>query len=185
MVKTVSVACFVLLLAIPALAQDDYPKIQTSMGYANLSFLDLGTLYTTGVVQTTHHSGFANETGLNLSRNFGVDNYMGLYSMGTGSTLIADFIGGKATYRFAKLAPYAIGSIGFGYFTASSSLGYSAQSSFATRYGGGVDVPINDILSWKVEVSQMIFHFNPLSATGSGWTSGTNIQGGIVFTLIN
>lgn len=185
MVKTVSVACFVLLLAIPALAQDDYPKIQTSMGYANLSFIDLGALSTTGVVQTTHHSGFANETGLNFSRNLGVDNYMGLYSLGTGSTLIADFISGKATYRFAKMAPYAIGGIGFGYFTASSQYGYGAQSSFATRYGGGVDVPINDILSWKVEVSRMTFHVNFDPTSNSSWTGGTNIQGGIVFTLVN
>ena len=185
MVKTVSVACFVLLLAIPALAQDDYPKIQTSMGYANLSFLDIGTLFASGgaIVQTTHHSGFSNETGLNLTRNLGVDNYMGLYAMGSGSTLIADLIGGKATYRFAKIAPYAIGGIGFGYFTASSQFGYTAQSSFATRYGGGVDVPVNDILSWKVEVSRMSFHYNPL--TNSGWNSGTNIQGGVVFTLVN
>jgi len=178
-VKTVIVACFVLLLAIPALAQDDYPKIQTSMGYANLSFPDLQTL------QTTHHSGFSNETGLNLTRTFGVDNYMGIYSLGTGSTLIADFIGGKATYRAARIAPYAIAGIGFSYFTAASNGFYAAQSAFATRYGGGVDVPINDLLSWKVEVSRMNFHIqlNPLSS--SSWTSGTNIQGGIVFTLVN
>ncbi|HEY2382055.1 MAG TPA: hypothetical protein VGK48_12825 [Terriglobia bacterium] len=180
MVKTISVACFVLLLAIPALAQDDYPKIQTSMGYANLSFLDFGALQN-GIVQTTHHSGFANETGLNLSKTFGVDNYMGLYSLGTDSTLIADFLGGKATLRAAKITPYAIGGIGFGYFSAAS-IGYYS-SSFGTRYGGGVDVPINEVLSWKVEVSRMSFHINPL--TNSGWTSGTNIQGGIVFTLVN
>ena len=62
MVKSIVVACFVLLLAIPALAQDDYPKIQTSLGYANLSFPDL----TTG--QNGHHSGFSNSTGFKTSR---------------------------------------------------------------------------------------------------------------------
>ena len=180
MVKSILVACVGLLLAIPALAQDDYPKIQTSMGYANLSFPDV----TGATTSTGHHSGFANSTGLNLSRNFGVDNYMGLYSLGTGTTLIADFIGGRATYRAAKIAPYALAGIGFGYFTASTAYGYGAQSSFATRYGAGVDVPINDVLSWKVEVSRMGFHLqNPV--TGGSWSSGTNIQAGIVFTLIN
>jgi hypothetical protein len=178
-VKTVIVACFVLLLAIPALAQDDYPKIQTSMGYANLSFPDLQN-----PTSTAHHSGFSNETGLNLTRTLGVDNYMGIYSLGTGSTLIADFIGGKATYRAAKIAPYAIAGIGFSYFTATSNGFYAAQSAFATRYGGGVDVPINDLLSWKVEVSRMNFHIQ-LTNPGSSWTSGTNIQAGIVFTLVN
>jgi hypothetical protein len=182
MVKTIIVACFVLLLAVPALAQDDYPKIQTSMGYANLSFPDLNSLQF-GVVQNAHHSGFANSTGLNLTKTLGVENYMGIYSLGTGSTLIADFIGGKATYRAAKIAPYAIAGIGFSYFTATSSGFYQAQSAFATRYGGGVDVPINDVLSWKVEVSRMTFHFP--TTVNSSWTSGTNIQGGIVFTLVN
>jgi hypothetical protein len=179
-VRTIIVACFVLLLAIPALAQDDYPKIQTSMGYANLSFPDLSNL-----ANTAHHSGFSNSTGLNLTKTLGVDNYMGIYSLGTGTTLIADFIGGKATYRAAKIAPYAIAGIGFSYFTAASNGFYQAQSAFATRYGGGVDVPINDLLSWKVEVSRMNFHIqlNPLSS--SSWTSGTNIQAGIVFTLVN
>jgi hypothetical protein len=177
-VKSIVVSCFVLLLAIPALAQDDYPKIQTSMGYANLSFPDLAN-----TSNTAHHSGFANSTGLNLTRTLGVENYMGIYSLGSGSTLIADFIGGKATYRAAKVAPYALAGIGFSYFTASSGGFYSAQSAFATRYGGGVDVPINDLLSWKVEVSRMTFHFP--TTTTSSWTSGTNIQAGIVFTLVN
>jgi Outer membrane protein beta-barrel domain len=179
MVKTIIVTCFVLLLAVPALAQDDYPKIQTSLGYANLSFPDLST----GLI--THHSGFANSTGLNLTKTLGVENYMGLYSLGTGSTLIADFIGGKATYRAAKIAPYGFAGLGFSYLTAASNGFYAAQSAFATRYGGGVDVPINDIISWRVEYSRMNFHIqlNPLSS--SSWTSGNNIQGGIVFTLVN
>jgi hypothetical protein len=175
MVKTFIVTCFVLLLAVPALAQDEFPRIQTSLGYANLSFPDL----TTG--STGHHSGFANSTGLNLTKTFGFENYMGLYSLGSGSSLISDFIGGKATYRAAKIAPYAVAGIGFGYFTVSNQFVSGAQSAFGTRYGGGVDVPINDIMSWKVEVSRMTFHIQ--TDPSSSWTSGTNIQGGIVFTL--
>jgi len=175
MVKSIVVACFVLLLAIPALAQDDYPKIQTSLGYANLSFPDL----TTG--QNGHHSGFSNSTGFNLTKTLGLENYMGIYGVGQGSTLIADFMGGKATYRASKISPYALAAIGVGYFTASTANGYGSLSSFATRYGAGVDVPINDSMFWKVEVSRMNFHIqlNP----NSTWTGGTNIQAGIVITL--
>ncbi|HLH31421.1 MAG TPA: outer membrane beta-barrel protein [Terriglobia bacterium] len=172
MVKTILSACFVLLLAIPALAQDDYPRIQTSMGYANLSFPDL----TTGA--NAHHSGFANSTGLNLTRAFGVENYMGIYGVGSGSSLIADFIGGKATYRAAKIAPYALAGIGIGYLSS----GYYGQSSFAARVGFGVDVPINDSLAWKVEYSRMNFHMQ-LVNPNSNWTNGNNIQAGIVITL--
>ena len=181
MVKSIVVACFVLLLAIPALAQDDYPKIQTSLGYANLSFPDLSTLGSGAPLTTAHHSGFSNSTGFNLTRTLGLENYMGIYGVGQGSTLIADFMGGKATYRASKMSPYALAGIGVGYFTASTAYGYGAQSSFATRYGAGVDVPINDSMFWKVEVSRMNFHFQ--TSLNSTWTGGTNIQAGIVITL--
>jgi len=178
MVKTIVVACFVLLLAIPALAQhDDFPRIQTSMGYANLSFPDL----TTGIVG--HHSGFANETAFNLSKTYGLSNYMGIYGVGQGSTLIADFFGGKVMYRGEKVVPYATAGIGVGYFTQSSSAGYGAQSSFATRYGAGMDIPMNDSLAIKVEYSRMNFHLQ--TSLNSTWTGGNNISAGIVFTLAN
>jgi hypothetical protein len=176
MVRTVVAACFVLLLAIPALAQEDYPKIQTSMGYTNLSFPDVQT------GESAHHSGFMNQTGFNLTRTWGLENYMGIYGLGQGVTLIADTFGGKATLRrTSKFVPYGLAAIGVGYFTASTAYGYGSQSSFATRYGAGFDVPINDSMSWKVEVSRMGFHVN--FQTGSGWTTGTNISAGIVFTL--
>ena len=175
MVRTFALACFVLLLAIPALAQEDYPKIQTSLGYANLGFPDL----TTG--SSSRHSGFMNQTGFNLTRTLGLENYMGIYSLGSGTQLIADFFGGKATYRLAKFSPYALAGLGVGYFTASTSYGYGSQSSFATRIGAGVDVPINDTMAWKVEVSRMAFHIQ--TNANSGWTNGTNISTGIVFTL--
>jgi hypothetical protein len=175
MVRTVVAACFVLLLAIPALAQEDYPKIQTAMGYANLSFTDFAT------GNSSRHSGFANQTGFNLTKTWGLENYMGIYGLGQGVTLISDFFGGKATYRASKVAPYALAGIGVGYFTQSTSYGYGAQSSFATRVGAGVDVPFNDTMAIKFEVSRMGFHIQ--TKPGSGWTNGTNFSTGIVFTL--
>ena len=176
MVRTLVAACFVLLLAIPALAQDeDYPKIQTSLGYANLGFFNFGTL------DTTRHSGFANQTGFNLTKTWGLENYMGIYSLGGGVTLISDLFGGKATYRTSKFSPYALAGLGIGYFTQSTQFGTAATSKFATRFGGGVDIPISDSLSWKVEVSRMNFKLQ--TTPDSSWTSDTNIATGIVITL--
>ena len=175
MVRTVVAACFALMLAIPALAQDDYPKIQTSLGYANLGFPD----FTTG--EKSRHSGFMNQTGFNLTRTWGLENYMGIYSLGSGVTLIADFFGGKATWRAAKVAPYALAGLGVGYFTSSTSYGYGSSSSFAARLGVGADVPINDSMAVKVEISKMAFHFK--TTLSSAWTRGTNFSTGIVFTL--
>jgi hypothetical protein len=177
MVRTVLAACFVLCLAIPALAQEDFPRIQTTMGYANISFPD----FTTG--ETTHHHGFANQTSFNLTKTYGLDNYMGIYSLGSGVTLISDLFGGKIMYRAPKFVPYGLAGIGVGYFTQSTSAGYGSQSAFAHRFGGGFDIPINDSMAWKVEVSRIGFHLQT-SAT-SGWTTSTNISTGIVFTISN
>jgi hypothetical protein len=182
MVRTVVIACFVLLLALPALAQEDYPRIQTSLGYSNLGFINLLT------GEEGRHSGFANQTSFNLTKNLGLDNYMGIYGLGKGAansgqgiTLISDFFGGKAMYRTARVVPYALAGLGVGYFTESSSGG--SLSSFATRFGAGADIPINDSMAWKVEVSRMNFHIR--TSASSGWTSGTNISTGIVFTISN
>jgi hypothetical protein len=172
MVRTGAVVCFVLFLAVPALAQEDFPRIQTSMGYANLSLLD------------SRHSGFANETGFNLTPTWGLNNYMGIYSLGDGLTMISNFFGGKATYRTARIAPYVQAGIGIGYFSQSTSQGtYSYGTKFATRFGGGFDVPISDAMAIKAEVSRMTFKFR--TSPDSGWLNGTNFSTGIVFTLAN
>lgn len=175
MVRTLVAACLVLLVAVPALAQsqEDYPKIQTSLGYANLGLTNLRN-------QSSRHSGFVNETGFNLTRTLGLENYMGIYGLGDNITLISDFFGGKATYRhYSRFAPYALAGLGVGYFTESSSGG--SLSTFAVRFGGGFDVPISDSIAWRVEVSRMRFSSGPPSFNSS--TAGTNIAAGIVFTL--
>src|SRR5437660_6963965 len=111
------------------------------------------------LTQTTRHSGFANETGFNFTRSLGVSNYMGVYNLGGNVTMIADFIGGKASYRTARAVPYGVAGIGFAY------LSTSYGSSFANRYGGGVDIPLNDVLALKFDVSRMSFHLQMNLAT--------------------
>jgi hypothetical protein len=137
--KTLSAVFFALALAVPALAQDDTASIQNSFGYANLSFPNLIT------GQVGRHSGFVNQTDLNLTKHFGFDNYMGIYSVGQGVTLLSDFVGGKFMMPRGKVTPYALAGLGGGYFSA----GTGAATSFATRYGGGVTIPINDSIAWR------------------------------------
>ena len=181
MVKIATVVLFVFLCAVPVMAQEDYPKVQTSFGYANLGFVDFGnpSLGFTPTPPTAHHSGFANETGFNLTRNLGINNYMGIYGLGGGITMISDLFGGKAMYRTARAVPYGVAGIGFGYLTSSS---YGLGSSFGTRFGAGVDVPFKESLAWKFEISRMSFHLQ--TTANSSWTSGTNFQTGIVFTIL-
>ena len=181
MVKIATVVLFVFLCAVPVMAQEDYPKVQTSFGYANLDFVDFGnpSFGFTPTPPTAHHSGFANETGFNLTRNLGINNYMGIYGLGGGITMISDLFGGKAMYRTARAVPYGVAGIGFGYLTSSS---YGLGSSFGTRFGAGVDVPFKESLAWKFEISRMSFHLQ--TTANSSWTSGTNFQTGIVFTIL-
>jgi hypothetical protein len=185
MVKIAAVSLLVLLSAVSVMAQEEYPRIQTSLGYANLSFIDYGHINPDGTVTATaHHSGFANETSFNFTKNWGVSNYMGIYGLGAGVTLISDIIGGKAMYRTAKFVPYATAGIGFGYSTASVCYSYyGCGGSFGTRYGGGVDVPFSDALAVKFELSRMSFHLQTVPGASASWTSGTNFQTGIVITL--
>jgi opacity protein-like surface antigen len=172
--RTIFAMCFVCLFALSVSAEDNSASIQNSIGYANLSFPDL----TTG--SPSHHSGFVNQTTFNLSRTWGLDNYMGVYSLGQGSTLLADFFGGKVMHPVGKVVPYGLIGLGGGYFSLASS---GSVSAFAMRYGGGVSVPISDSLAWKVEYSRMKFHV-PTSANSS-WTASNNLSAGIVFTISN
>jgi opacity protein-like surface antigen len=172
MVRISVAVCFVFLLAVPALAQEDFPRIQTSMGYANLGLMD------------GRHSGFANDTGFNLTPTWGLNNYMGIYSLGEGITLVSNFFGGKVSYRAARVVPYGLAGIGIGYFSQSTSLGtFSYGTKFATRIGGGFDVPFSDSMALKFEASRMGFKFR--TTPESGWLNGTNFSAGIVFTLSN
>lgn len=192
MVKIAAVSVLVLLFAIPVMAQDDFPRIQTSLGYANLNFLDYNSVDATGAPTgaTAHHSGFANETGFNFTKNWGVTNYMGVYSLGGASTfgsnvtLITDIIGGKAMWRTSRAVPYGTAGIGFGYSTASVCYSYfGCGGSLAGRYGGGVDIPINDFLGLKFEVTRMSLHLTTQIGGSPSWNSGINIQTGVVITL--
>ena len=180
MVKSAAVLVLLVLFAIPVMAQDDYPRIQTSLGYANLGLVDFGKPNPDGsFTATSRHSGFANETGFNFTRSLGLSNYMGVYSLGGNVTMIADFIGGKAMYRTDRVVPYALAAIGFSYLSS----GYYGSSSFATRWGGGMDFPFNDTMAFKVEVSRMSFHLQTSPFAGASWVSGVNISTGVEFTL--
>ncbi len=184
MVKVLFAVLVLLFLALPVMAQDDYPRIEMSMGYANLSYPccsgNLG-------VDTGHHSGFFTTQSFNLNRSVGIENYFGYYSLGGKETLgsnvsiLTNMIGAKLAKRTDRFTPYVTGGIGFGYITNSYSFG---QSSFGTRIGPGLDIRMNDSMAWKIDVTRFSFH-QQFTVDGGSWSSGWNIATGIVFTLSN
>ena len=124
MVRWFVVPLFLLVFVVPAFAQEDYPRIEVAMGYANVGFDLTGT-------GATRHSGFAMHTGLNFSKVFGIENYSGFYSLGNSITLISNLVGGKATWRGGgMLVPYGVAGVGVSYATS----GYaSSGTALSTR----------------------------------------------------
>lgn len=172
MVKTLLTFSFLLLLVAPAMAQDDYPRVEMGFGYANFS------IPTTSANKVDHYSGFGMHTNYNFTPMLGLDNYTGYYSLGSGSTLFANIFALKATKRFEKVAPYVVAGIG----GASSSVQsggyyYSGGSSLASRLGGGVDYKLSDVIGLRFDVSKMQLNSN-------GWIGKANFSTGVIFTIM-
>jgi hypothetical protein len=166
----------VLAAATPAFAQSGgYPYIELSMGYGNLGFPNPDG-------STGRHSGFSSQQNINLTRWFGIDNYVGYYSMGNDTNAFSNVIGGKLSARRASgITPYGVAGIGWSRITVEE-FGL-AGSMLTTRAGGGVDIPLNPALGLRLDVSRMWFHTGDITGTGSNWSSGTNFAGGLVFVL--
>ena len=169
MVRVIGAAAIVLVLVLPVMAQEEFPRIEMAMGYANMGF----PTGFNGAIE--RHSGFVMQTGFNFTKAFGIDNFTGFYGLGNDTTLISNIIGGKAAWRSGgKVVPYGVAGIGAGYLTQGY---YSASGTlFSTRIGAGVDVPLSDVMSLKFDVSRL--HFGDLG-------SHVNFTTGIVFTLAN
>jgi hypothetical protein len=181
MVKVFVGAVFAVLLAVPGFAQEDFPRIEMSFGYANIGFPCCKTLRTTGLTgDSERHHGFASTQSLNLTRVFGLENYFGYYSAGSSVSLLANMVGGKITARTERAVPYFAAGLGVGYLTDETSFG---TSSFATKWGGGVDIKVNDSVAWKVDLSRMSFKLGQLTVDGGNWHSGWNLATGIVFNI--
>jgi len=169
MVKTAKYAfAFVLVLAfaIPAFAQDDYPKFQIAPGYGSISY---------GNLAPGKHSGFALDTDYNLNSKFGIELFTGYYNVQSGVTFYTNTFGGTATLRkIQKVIPYGTAGIGFGSLIFQN---LGSQRAMATRLGLGVDVPFKDLLAFRVEAGKTGVHF------GKTWNSGVNYSVGVVLTL--
>lgn len=178
MVKTLSAFFLLLLIAAPAMAQDDYPRVEMGMGYANYS------LPGATASSTQHRSGFAMQTGFNLKKSVGVDYYLGYYSLGSGSQLFSNVFSAKLMARTDKITPFVLAGIGGSQVSQQSGGSYySSGSALTTRMGGGIDYKLTDGMSWRVDVSKMQFHTRD-AANKKVWVGNMNFATGIVITLM-
>ena len=184
MVRTIVITVVLLFLALPAFAQEDFPRVEMSLGYANLAY----PCCSNTTFQNSRHSGFASTQGLNMTKNLGIENYFAYYSLGGSNnpyfgsnvSLLANIVGGKIAARTDHAVPYFVAGIGVGYMTNETTFG---QSSFGTRFGPGVDIKLNESMAWKVDFTRLSFHQQ--FTTAGSWSSGWNLSTGIVFALSN
>ena len=199
MVKTLLAAFLLFLIAVPALAQDDFPRIEVGFGYANLTLPPPAASPATGILSgaptptatgSTHNSGFSMVTDLNFTKTFGFENYTGYYSLGNGYQLFTNIMCGKVAYRTDKFTPYATAGIGGANSIVNAGGFYaSSGSGLATKLGGGVDYRFSDVMALKFDVSRLQVHspvYDPFTGlqTGSVWLGKFNLSAGIVLTIM-
>jgi len=184
MVKMVKYCCalgLILAFAAPAFAQDDYPVFQIAPGYGNIGFrFDFRDPNLAPFVNLKpgRHSGFVLDTNFNFNARFGVDLFTGYYSVAPNSTLYTNTFGMTASLRkSSRIIPYGTAGFGFGSLQLSTQLGVLGEKSMATRIGGGVDIPFNDSMAIRVDVTRMGFHFE------KKWNSAANYSVGVVLNL--
>jgi len=178
-VKTLLATLFVLLImVVPAMAQDEFPRIQVGFGYANLS-LPAAPPPTGVSTSSSHNSGFASFMNFNFTKVIGLDYYMGYYSLGQGSQLFTNIFGGRLAYQTDKFSPYVVAGIGGGQgLLQQGGYYYSSGTALTTRLGGGVDYKMSDLFSLRFDVSKLQVH------SGGTWIGNANIAAGIVFTVM-
>jgi len=143
-------------------------------GYANLGL--------PGATEndTQHRSGFSMLTNLNFTPHAGIDNFLGYYSLGDGSTLFTNVIGGRWTFvRTDKVAPFVVAGLGGGQVTIKSGgYYYDGGSGFAWRGGGGFDYKLSDVIGTRFDISKLQIR------SGGVWVGKSNISVGVIFTIM-
>jgi hypothetical protein len=173
-VKTL-LAAVILLFAtvVPAMAQDDFPRLQMGFGYANLTLPEITP------IESGHHSGFTSQFNFNFTKNVGFDYYMGYYGLGNGFELFTNLFGGKLQLPTEKATPYVIAAIGRGNFLYSQGgQSFGLGGGAAARLGGGVDYKLSDSFFWRTEITRLQIH------AGDNWVGKANIATGVVFTVL-
>ena len=177
MVRIIVAAAFLLVLTVPAMAQDDFPRVEMSLGYGNVGFGFPGLTGETG--ESTRHSGFVSTQGFNFTHWLGLENNLGYYSVGNNVSLISNVFGGKAALRLGgKAVPFGFAGIGGGYLT-SESTGYGF-SGFNTRIGVGLDWALSDTgMGLRFDLSRLGTKFGGISS------GNTSFSVSVSFALMN
>jgi hypothetical protein len=185
MLRAALIASLLGFLFVPQVLAQEFPAVEISLGYANLatSVRELDPFLANSFFlddERERHSGFGMHAGLNLTHWLGVENYTGYYSLGRGFHLLINTIGGKLALRkYERATLYGVVAYGRG----SLRVAEFGEIGDIFRIGGGVDIPFNESMALKFDVSRMsLGEF--ISGVGLGdWRSSLNFSTGVVFRV--
>jgi hypothetical protein len=168
---------------VPAMAQDEFPRMQMGFGYANLTLPAVTGADSFGnraeIIGSGHHSGFTSQLNFNFTKNVGFDYYLGYYGLGDGFELLTNIFGGKLQIPTEKATPYLVAGIGRGNFMFNQGgQTFGLGGGAATRLGGGIDYKLSDSFYWRTEVTRLQVHVM------NSWLGKANIATGVVFTVL-
>ncbi len=116
----------------------------------------------------------------NLTRWLGIENYTGYYALGHRVELLVNTVGGKFAYRNSdRFTPYVAAGFGLGSLRAYD----FGEYGYVIRVSGGVDLPLNESVSFRVDAGPMGFGRFISGRNLGGWRSSLNVSTGFVFTL--
>jgi hypothetical protein len=168
------------LLAAPALAQS--PFSQGTSTYEAAAGFDY--LHTERVgICCFAMKGFNGTFAYNATDNFAAVADLRSFSTSniadTGQNLrLTTFLAGpRFALRGGRFAPFAQALVGIGH--GSSNFSLANGSAWAASFGGGVDVPIKSVVSWRViEVGELLTH---IKNGGNNQQNSVQLSTGIVF----
>jgi hypothetical protein len=178
MVRIIVVAVFLLVITVPALAQEDFPRVEMSIGYGNLGYGFPGVTGPDGNGESGRRSGFVSTQGFNFTHWLGLENSLGYYGLGNNVSLFTNVFGAKLAARMGGvLTPFATAGIGGGSLIfEQAGAGYGG---FNTKVGAGFDYGASDAMRLRIDVSRLGTKFAGISA------SGINVSVSVAFTLMN
>jgi hypothetical protein len=166
MYSTLTRSLLLVLLAAPAYGQHSFPRVQLGATYANLRLPSGGTT-------AARHTGFSAQAGYNFTPWLGVENHLGIYSLGFSTTLIADVVSVRPTGRPLSgdaVVPFGVIGYGVGFIT-QTSVRYREGTVPVVRVAGGVEFLIKKPLSFRIDVGRLFLRSN-IQESGINGTVG-------------
>jgi hypothetical protein len=169
-----------ILLASSALGQSPYSQgTSTFEAAAGFDYLHTSRVDTCCFAMTGFNGTFAYNASDNLAavadlRTFSTSN---IADTGESLRLTTFMAGPRAALRGGRVSPFAQVLVGIGH--GKSNFLLDNGSAWAVSFGGGVDVPIRSIVSWRViEVADLLTH---IKNGGNNQQNSVQVSTGIVF----